>query len=506
MAEDKHRAFVPELAPSELAAEQPSFARLAGSLGLGLAVVGTLAVWMNVSKPRLIGPTTAIFLTLIGAAAMLYHAARDSDRLVRRSYIIFGIVALGIGAALSVLKQPTMGEWFLPWGVIGLFGGLFFLMAAGRNEHDAPVPNIIAGLLALLGFCGTVTGLIGVGCFSQEYLPRLAGVGIVGMIFWWAAVGQLDSASDRGHRFAQLLGIIAAIALAYGLGRSIVASFGTERFLVPRGLVLSFLGLVGIVLAFGLSSDRAIVAMTRRELGAYFCTPIAYLVLFGNTFIGWINYLMFVNDYLFDRSGQQALPEPIVQNYLVTFFPVIVPMIVVPIITMRIISEERRSGTVEVLMTAPVGEWQVVLSKFIAALIYFLVLFLPWGLFLIPVYYMGREGFDYAPLLGYLLALVCTGAAFVATGLFCSSLTKNQIIAAVLAFAAMMLYFVLPFAMQWVGAGSTLRSTIMQLSYMQVWNSSIGGSLSMQQLFTYLSITVFWLFLTTKVLEARKWS
>jgi len=200
------------------------------------------------------------------------------------------------------------------------------------------------------------------------------------------------------------------------------------------------------------------------------------------------------------------LPEPIVQNYLVTFFPVIVPMIVVPIITMRIISEERRSGTVEVLMTAPVGEWQVVLSKFIAALIYFLVLFLPWGLFLIPVYYMGREGFDYAPLLGYLLALVCTGAAFVATGLFCSSLTKNQIIAAVLAFAAMMLYFVLPFAMQWVGAGSTLRSTIMQLSYMQVWNSSIGGSLSMQQLFTYLSITVFWLFLTTKVLEARKWS
>jgi ABC-2 type transport system permease protein len=505
MTDNKQRSFAPEAAPSEMAAEEPSFARLAGSLGLGLAVVGTLAVWMNVSKPRLIGPTTAIFLTLIGAAAMLYHAARDSDRMVRRGYIILGIIALGVGAALSVLKQPTIGEWFLPWGVIGLFSGLFFLMAAGRHEHEAPVPSVIAGLLALLGVAGTLTGLIGVG-LSPEYLPRFAGVAIVGMIFWWAAVGRMDSASERGFRFGQLLGVIAAVALAYGLGRSFVASFGMERFLVPRGLVLSLLGTVGLLLAVGLCSERAIVAMTRRELGAYFYTPIAYLVLFGTTVIGWLNYLMFVGDYLLQAGGRQPLFEPIVQNYIVGFFPVIVPMIAVPVITMRLISEERRSGTVEVLLTAPVGEWQVVLSKFFAALIYFLVLFLPWGLFLIPVYYMGREGFDYAPVLGFLLALCCTGAAFVATGLFCSCLTKNQIIAAVLAFAAMMLYFVLPYTMQWIGVGANLRTTVMQLSYMQVWNSSISGNLSMQQLFTYLSITVFWLFLTTKVLEARKWS
>ncbi len=507
MTEQNHRQFAPEAAPSELAAEEPSFARLAGSLGLGLAVVGALAVWMNVSKERLIGPTTGVFLTLLGAATMLYHAARDSDRLVRRSYIGLGIIALGVGAALSLLKQPTVGDWFLPWGIVGLFSGLFFLLAAGRHENEAPWPNVIAGLLALLGVAGTLTGFLGVS-ISQEYLPRFAGVAIVGMIFWWAAVSCYGSASDRGYRFAQLLGIIAGVALAYGLGRSIAASFGTERFLVPRGLVLSLLGTVGVLLAVGLFSERAVVAMTRRELGAYFCTPIAYLVLFGTTIIGWINYLMFVSDFLMQGGGgrMQPLFEPIVQNYIVGFFPVIVPMIAVPIITMRIISEERRSGTVEVLLTAPVGEWQVVLSKFFAALIYFLILFLPWGLFLIPVYYVGREGFDYAPVLGFLLALCCTGAAFVATGLFCSCLTKNQIVAAVLAFAAMMLYFVLPFTLQWAGVGATLRTTVMQLSYMQVWNSAISGSLSIQQLFTYLSITVFWLFLTTKVLEARKWS
>lgn len=505
MAEQIHRQFTPEAAPSALAAEEPSFARLAGSMGLGLAVVGAVAVWLNASKPRLIGPTTGIAVALIGVAAMLYHAARDSDRMVRRGYIALGIVALGVGAALSLIKHPTIGEWFMPWGLVGLFSGLVFLLAAGRHEDEPPYPNIIAGLLALLAMAGTLTGLIGVS-LPNEYLPRLAGVAIVGMVFWWAAVSRLGSDSDRGYQLARLLAIVGGAALLYGLVRSVAGSFGAERFLVPRGLVLMLLGAVGLMLAVGLYSDRAVVAMTRRELGAYFCTPIAYLVLFGTTIIGWLNYLMFVSDYLLQAGGRTPLFEPIVQNYIVGFFPVIVPMIAVPMITMRIISEERRSGTIEVLLTAPVSEWQAVLSKFLAALIYFLILFLPWGLFLIPVYYVGREGFDYAPLLGFLLALGCTGSAFVATGLFCSALTKNQIIAAVLAFAAMMLYFVLPYTLQWIGIGATLRNTIMNLSYMQVWNSSISGNLSMQQLFTYLSVTVFWLFLTTKVLEARKWS
>lgn len=504
MTQDKERLWTPETAPSEVTTDEPSFARLAGSLGLGLVIIGAFALWKNASGPRIIGPTTAIFAMLVGAAAMLYHAARDSDRLVRRSYIDLGIVALGVGTVLSLLKQPTMGAMFLPWGVIGLFSGLFFLLAAGRHEDESPWPMVIAGLLAFVGIGSTLTGMIGVH-FVAEQAPLLAGAAVVGIVFWWGAVSRLSSASDYGYRLGQLLGVVAAVALAWGVGRSIASSFGAERYLVPRGLILTLLGIVGVMLSFGLTSDRAIVAMTRRELSAYFCTAIAYLVIFGNTIIGWINYLMFV-DGIFESGRQQAMLEPIVQNYLVNIFPVIVPMIIVPVITMRLIAEEKRSGTIEVLLSAPVSEWQVVLSKFIAALIYFLILFLPWGLFLIPVAYMGREGFDYAPLLGFFLALVCTGAAFVATGLFCSSLTRNQIIAAVLAFAAVMLYFVLPFAMQWVGVSSTLRNAIVQLSFVQVWSNAISGNLNLQQLFTYLSITVFWLFLTTKVLEARKWS
>lgn len=114
MQVDQSRNVTQEMAPSEIAADEPSFPRLAGSLGLGLTVVGALALWMNASKPRLIGPTTATFVTLIGVAAMMYHAARDSDRMVRRGYIALGIAALAIGVVFSVLKQPTYGAQVLP--------------------------------------------------------------------------------------------------------------------------------------------------------------------------------------------------------------------------------------------------------------------------------------------------------------------------------------------------------------------------------------------------------
>jgi ABC-2 type transport system permease protein len=213
-----------------------------------------------------------------------------------------------------------------------------------------------------------------------------------------------------------------------------------------------------------------------------------------------------VTNIFVSSARQQPLFEPIVQSYVVDFFSVISVIFIIPVVTMRLLSEERRTGTIEVLLTGPVSEWQVVLSKFAAGLLYYLVLFVPWGLFLIPVYFAGRSGFDYLPLLGFLFSLVATGAAFVATGLFCSSLTRNQIIAAVLSFAAMILYLVLPFVLQWTNPGSPLAGTMSQLSFMQVWISSVNGTLPVHQLLVYLSLTAFWLFLTTKVLEARKWN
>lgn len=130
------RPFAPESAPSALVADEPSSARTAGLVGLGLTAVGIFAVLMNRDTPRLIGPGSGSVLALAGIAAMLYHAARDSDRLVRRAYIGLGIAALAAGVVLSLVPNPKVGDWFIPWGVAGLLSGIMFLLAGGRQEDE----------------------------------------------------------------------------------------------------------------------------------------------------------------------------------------------------------------------------------------------------------------------------------------------------------------------------------------------------------------------------------
>jgi ABC-2 type transport system permease protein len=500
MTESFH-PITPEAAPSELAADEPALARSLGGVGIGMTLVGSLALWMNLSKPRLIGPSLAVVIALVGIGSLLYHAARDGDRLVRRMYVLLGLALLGIGSALTVAPLPAAGDGFLPGGVGALLSGLAFLLAAGRHEDESPWTGILAAALTLPALGLTLGGLSGM-AVNPEMLPRLAGITLVGLMFWWSAVGRLGGADGLGRRLGILLGVVGAAVLTYAL----IRSFLPGRFFVPRGAALSVIGTMALLLSIGLCSDRPIVAMTRRELAAYFYSPIAYIVLFGTAVVGWQSYLLFVTNIFVSSARQQPLFEPIVQSYVVDFFSVISVIFIIPVVTMRLLSEERRTGTIEVLLTGPVSEWQVVLSKFAAGLLYYLVLFVPWGLFLIPVYFAGRSGFDYLPLLGFLFSLVATGAAFVATGLFCSSLTRNQIIAAVLSFAAMILYLVLPFVLQWTNPGSPLAGTMSQLSFMQVWISSVNGTLPVHQLLVYLSLTAFWLFLTTKVLEARKWN
>src|SRR5205085_4664466 len=107
----------------------------------------------------------------------------------------------------------------LPWGSTGLIAGLVFLLAGGRREDEAPWATLVTGLLALAGLGLLVTGLVGIDR-SVEYVPRLTGVAVLGIVFWWADVGRLGPSSDRGYRLGQLLGVIGLLAIAYGIGRS----------------------------------------------------------------------------------------------------------------------------------------------------------------------------------------------------------------------------------------------------------------------------------------------
>src|SRR5439155_7970963 len=127
-----------------------------------------------------------------------------------------------------------------------------------------------------------------------------------------------------------------------------------------------------------------VIVLTRRELLAFFYSPIAYIVILSLTLVAGFLFNLFLTQII-DQSqpGGTPLVEPVIRFYIIDWFPIICVTLVVPALTMRLLSEERRSGTLEMLLTAPLGEGAIVVSKFVAALVLFLVVWLPWGLFLV---------------------------------------------------------------------------------------------------------------------------
>ena len=268
--------------------------------------------------------------------------------------------------------------------------------------------------------------------------------------------------------------------------------------------MLSAAGAIYLLFALVLISDNRLIVITRRELASYFYSPIAYIVLFGLTAVGGWTYFQFSGTLFLIAERGAAIPEPIVRNFFIDFFPVMSAIFVVPVITMKLLSEEKRTGTIEVLLTAPVGEMTVVLGKFFAGLIYYLFLWLPWGFFLLALRIEGGREFDYRPLLSFAVILTATGAAFVAMGVFFSALTRNQIIAAVLTFVGMMILLGFYFIQDRVGPN--WQTILTQVGFVDLWIQSLSGKLYLRSVIVQLSIAVFWLFLAVKALEARRWA
>jgi ABC-type transport system involved in multi-copper enzyme maturation permease subunit len=201
----------------------------------------------------------------------------------------------------------------------------------------------------------------------------------------------------------------------------------------------------------------------------------------------------------------QPMVEPIILQYVFSLLPVFVLVLLVPLLTMRLLSEEKRSGTLEVLLTAPVDDMWVVLSKFFAALVFFMLIWAPWGLFLVALRVGVGQPFDYRPLLSFSIGLICSGAGFLSMGLFCSALTRNQIIAYVLTVAGMIILLAIFFINQELPETSGWRPVLTSASFVDQWMNTLQGKLSVRDVFFPLSSAVFWLFLTVKVMEARKW-
>ena len=218
-----------------------------------------------------------------------------------------------------------------------------------------------------------------------------------------------------------------------------------------------------------------------------------------------------------DRGA--PLEEPIVASYFIALFPVLAVMVAVPLLTMRLFSEERRTGTFEVMLTAPVSEGLVLTSKFIATMMLFMLLWVPWLLFLLALRMEAAQPFDFRPVLGFVLTLFISGASFIAMGIFFSSVTQNQIVAASLTFAGMMTLIGFYFFGVILNMGflsfldiksdktfDTIRTVIKTMSFVDMWAEAVKGKIMLKDVAFHFSAAVMWLLASYKVLEARRWS
>ncbi len=243
---------------------------------------------------------------------------------------------------------------------------------------------------------------------------------------------------------------------------------------------------------------RKLLAMVQRELLAYFSSPLAYVVLTAFLFInGYVFYLIVA--FLNDPRVQAMAPLKLMFGGTIFFWLYL--LFVVPVITMRLLAEERRTGTLEVLLTSPVSEGQVVIGKFVAAFVFYLFLWLPTLVYVWMIASHAR--IDLGPVATGYLGIALLGVLFLSVGIFTSALVRNQIIAAILAFAVLIVVFSLGLVEN-LASGAALKGA---LSYMNLWSHMddfAKGIVDTRHVVYDLSLTGLFLFLATKALEASK--
>jgi ABC-2 type transport system permease protein len=258
---------------------------------------------------------------------------------------------------------------------------------------------------------------------------------------------------------------------------------------------------------------RSLYAIYRREMGQYFVSPIAYVV---------VGIFLVLSGFFFDQilsafiqnslaAEVQSLrfgipPETDVPGQVMrTFFDLLSSLILflTPMLTMGIFSEERKRGTIELLMTSPVTETQIVLGKFLAALSLFVIMLVPTAVYLVFMYVHSEPRPPWSLILVGYLGVLLLGSALLALGTFISSLTESQIIAAVLTFGAFLLLWVLDAGAR--GGDSTGGKILQYLSVIRHYDDFTRGIIDTSSVVYYLSFFAFFAFLTVRSIDSIRW-
>ena len=250
-----------------------------------------------------------------------------------------------------------------------------------------------------------------------------------------------------------------------------------------------------------------VLAIAQKELKAYFASPIAYIVIgFFVLLFGFFFYtllLLFNQQSMrmagFDGGPAQNVNESMIRPLFLNASVIL--LFVLPMITMRTYSEEKRSGTMELLLTAPLTDFQIIMGKFVGAMALFAAMLAVTFVHMATLFYFGDP--EWVPIATAYLGMLLMGGCFISVGLLISSLTKNQIVAGMITFAVFLLLWVI----NWVGSftGPTTQQVLDYLSITNHLDDFTRGIVDSKHLVYYLSFIAFGLFLTARSVDSERW-
>jgi ABC-2 type transport system permease protein len=253
---------------------------------------------------------------------------------------------------------------------------------------------------------------------------------------------------------------------------------------------------------------RNILAIAQKEVKGYFNGPIGYIAVgVWALMYGWFfNALLqfFVRQSMqmgqFGQGPQamnvnQQLIRPLIQNVTVLI------LFVMPSVTMRTYSEEKRSGTIELLLTSPLTDFEIIMGKFLGAMTLYAVMLAVTLIHIGVLFVYGSP--EWKPIVTAYLGLFLLGGCFISVGLFISSLTKNQIVAGMVTFGVFLMLWVIT----WIGSfsGPTIDKLTQYLSIIDHLDDFGKGVVDTTHLIYYVSFITFGLFLTAKAVDSERW-
>ena len=250
-----------------------------------------------------------------------------------------------------------------------------------------------------------------------------------------------------------------------------------------------------------------VIAIAQKELKSYFASPIAYIViglwalLYGYFFVAILGFFVRQSMQMMQMQGPQAmnvnqqLIRPLLQNVT------ILVLFLMPMVTMRTYAEEKRSGTIELLLTSPVTDFQIIMGKFLGAVALYVIMLAVTLVHLALLFIYGNP--EWKPIFTAYIGLLLLGSCFISLGLLISSLTKNQIVAGMVTFAVFLMLWVIT----WIGSfsGPTVDKLTQYLSIIDHYDDFGKGVLDTAHLIYYLSFITFGLFLTAKSVDTERW-